>query len=326
MNRIVTGTYKNERAIILENDLIKLTLLPGWGSKIVSIIYKPLNYETLWQNPGENYIKTGYGEPYEKGEFSGFDEMFPSISRCIYEGYPWAGIEIPDHGEVWSIPWDYGLGGDLVRLWVNGVRFPYQLEKRVFLEKERIYLKYRAINESSFDLDFIWAAHPLFNAAPGMEFIVPGGMDKVINSVPGPRLKEYGKVYDFPIAKLFDGRELNLGIVPERNDFGYQKYYFSGKMTEGWCILYDRIKKLNIGLTFPEDRVPYLGVWVNEGGWEGQYNIAPEPATGAMDRIDFARIWGMNSVLKAKESMEWYLNVSFKEGERTNWESLKKNK
>jgi len=75
-------------------------------------------------------------------------------------------------------------------------------------------------------------------------------------------------------------------------------------------VLYDRGQGFNIGLSFPPDRVPYLGMWVNEGGWEGQYNIAPEPATGAMDRPDAAKEWGMNSVLKPGEPYWWYLTVS----------------
>ena len=57
-------------------------------------------------------------------------------------------------------------------------------------------------------------------------------------------------------------------------------------------------------------------MWVNEGGWDGQYNIAPEPATGGMDRVDFSKMWGMNSVLKARESARWFLNISLKEGQK----------
>jgi galactose mutarotase-like enzyme len=210
MNKIATGSYKDVKSIVLENDYLRVILLPDWGSKIVSIWYKNIDHELLWQNPGKEYIKTGYGEPFEKGEFSGFDEMFPTISRCSYELGPWKGIELPDHGEVWSIPWEYGLGGDLVRLWVHGIRFPYRLEKRVYLEEKRIFMKYRAQNLSPFDLDFIWAAHPLFNATEGMELIVPAGMNRIVNSVSGPRLGSYGSVYDFPSANLDDGKEFTV--------------------------------------------------------------------------------------------------------------------
>ncbi len=316
MNTIKIGTYKDVKTIVLENDVITIEILPEWGSKIVSFFYKPLKYELLWQNPGKNYTKTKYGDPYESGEVSGLDEMFPTISPCHCENFPWVGTEMPDHGELWSIPWDYETGDDYVRLWVHGVRFPYKLEKRVYLKDSSIHIEYNAVNLSDFEFDFIWAAHPLFCASEGMEIILPPSMNKIINSVPGPRLKDYGKVYSFPVAQFQDGSELNLGNIPEKNDFGYQKYYFLGKTDEGWCILYDGKKRINIGMSYPVEKVPYLGMWVNEGGWEGQYNIAPEPATGGMDRVDAAKIWGMNSVLKGNEYYEWYLNISVSEGEK----------
>lgn len=313
MSVISTGTYKDVDAAILENDKLKVALLPEIGSKIASIVYKPLNYETLWQNPGKKYKKTNYGDSFPAGEFSGFDEMFPSISRCFYENPPFAGVEIPDHGEVWSIPWQYSIKNGCIVLEVKGVRLPYKLRKAVSLEDNRIHIEYQAINLSKFDWDFIWAAHPLFNASNGMEFIVPSGMDKIVNAVPGKRLSDYGKTYDFPVAQLADGK-FNLAVVPGKNDEGFQKYYFLGKVTQGWCILYDPAEKLNIGLSFPKEQVPYLGMWLNEGGWDGQYNIAPEPATAAMDSIAAAKLWQTGSVLKANQTLEWYLNIDFKEG------------
>jgi hypothetical protein len=139
-------------------------------------------------------------------------------------------------------------------------------------------------------------------------------MNKIVNAVAGKRLADYGRTYDFPNAQLADGSKFNLSIVPEKNNFGYQKYYFLGKVTQGWCILYDPAEKLNIGLSFPKEQVPYLGMWLNEGSWDGQYNIAPEPATGAMDSITAAKLWQTGSVLKAGQSLDWYLNIGFKEG------------
>ena len=81
-------------------------------------------------------------------------------------------------------------------------------------------------------------------------------------------------------------------------------------------MLHDPKLGLNIGLAWPGDTVPFLGIWVNEGGWADQYNVAPEPATGAMDRVDFARMWAMNSVLRAGEKEEWRLSITLRQGER----------
>ncbi len=314
MTRISMGAYKDQRAIILESGEARAVLLPDSGAKLASLVHRGLGVETLWQNPAPAYTSSRYGEHYEDGEFSGADEMFPTISRCLYEAPPWAGVEAPDHGEVWSLPWEHSLTADAVRLWVHGVRFPYRLEKTVSLSEGRLTCRYRAENLSVFPLDFIWSAHPLFNASGGMRFLVPPAMGRVVNAVPGPVLGPYGERYAFPAARLAGGGEVRLDRMPPRNPSGWQKYWFDGPVTEGWCLLYDPARRLAVGLAFPREQVPYLGMWLNEGGYAGQYNIAPEPATAAMDRIDFSKMWGMGSTLQPRESREWHLIVSLAEG------------
>jgi hypothetical protein len=313
MNTVKHGAFKDQEAIILENDMLRAVLLPSWGAKTVSLVHKGCGIETLWQNPAPVFARTSYAQPFDDGEFAGFDEMFPTISRCYYESAPWAGVEAPDHGEVWTIPWKADFENNSVTLSVSGTRFPYRLRKTVSLNGQKLISRYEAVNLSRFPMDFIWAAHPLFNAAVGMQFIVPQGMNRIINAVPGPTLGGYGRQLDFPVAHTLDGKEVHLDSVPPRNPVGFQKYWFAGKVTDGWCMIRDGAARLTIGMAFPRVEVPYLGMWLNEGGYSGQYNIAPEPATAAMDRIDFAKMWGMGSVLAAMSRMEWYLVIALSE-------------
>jgi galactose mutarotase-like enzyme len=314
MSAVSRGTYKDQEALILENESARAVLLPEWGAKTISLVHKGLGIETLWQNPEPKFRRTVYGDPYGDGEFAGFDEMFPTVSRCYYESPPWAGIEAPDHGEVWTVPWETAIEGDLATLSVHGTRFPYTLRKTVSLDGARLVARYAAENLSSEPMDFIWAAHPLFIATEGMRFIVPRGMTKAINAVPGLTLGSYGRELDFPLARGEGGGELRLDRVPKRNTTGYQKYWFAEKATEGWCMLRDDNTTLTIGLAFSRETVPYLGMWLNEGGYGGQYNIAPEPATAAMDRLDFARMWGKGSILPPKSRVEWELVIALAEG------------
>ena len=77
-----------------------------------------------------------------------------------------------------------------------------------------------------------------------------------------------------------------------------------------WCALRDLVTGDTVGLSYPVNKLPYLGIWVNEGGYKDQYNIAPEPGTGALDRLDIAKQWNRVSVLKAKSEYSWYLNIT----------------
>ena len=79
---ITEGGYKDARAVILESEALRVTLIPDWGAKMASLIHKPAGVEHLNQLPGKEFLKSTYGAPYVKGEFGGFDEMFPTITEC----------------------------------------------------------------------------------------------------------------------------------------------------------------------------------------------------------------------------------------------------
>ena len=159
--------YKDQPAITLESAKVAAQFLPGIGAKMCSLIYKPVSLELLLQRPNETYRLAPYdGDYVAQGECSGFDEMFPSIDRCFYEGYPWRGTPIPDHGEVWSIPWAWDDQDGRLHLVTHGVRFPYRLEKWVsFADDATLRTDYRLTNLSGFDLDFMWASP--HDAEPG---------------------------------------------------------------------------------------------------------------------------------------------------------------
>ena len=154
--------------------------LPGIGAKMCSLVYKPAGLELLVQRPNEAYRLAAYdGDYVAQGECSGFDEMFPSIDKCFYEGYPWRGTPIPDHGEVWSIPWAWDDQDGRLHLVTHGVRFPYRLEKWVsFADDETLHTDYRLTNLSPFDFDFMWAAHPMFILEEGAELALPAGVEQ----------------------------------------------------------------------------------------------------------------------------------------------------
>src|SRR6266542_2444867 len=162
MMPIYASQYKDQSAITLESERISAQFLPSIGSKMCSLVYKPLQRELMVQNPSEKYLRQPYDGHYESAECSGFDEMFPSIDTCFYENYPWQGTKIPDHGEVWNLKWDHKVENEQLTMSTCGVRFPYKLEKVLsFTAPHILHTKYVLTNLSDFDFDFIWAAHTM---------------------------------------------------------------------------------------------------------------------------------------------------------------------
>lgn len=309
---VYESQYKGQKCINLDSGNLVVKILPFLGGKIQSIYDKNKNKEYLYQSPGEDYKKSEYDTLFENGDFSGFDEMFPSISECFYPSGPWRGIKVPDHGEVWSIPWDYRIENNCVFTSVYGVRFPYKLERKVeFVECNSIRISYKAINLSNFDFEFLWAAHPLFNCSENTRILLPKSVNKIINTVPSKRLGEFGEIHNWPLTRTPDGQEYDMSEVSPEHSRLYEKYYVYGKVKEGWCALYDSKNGDVIGLSFPVNKVPYLGFWINEGGYGGQYNAALEPCIGALDRIDTAKQWNQVGIIEAKSEVDWFLNIVF---------------
>ena len=87
---IVDRTFKT---YVLENRYLKVTLLPEFGGRILSIIYKPTGHEQLYRSE--------VGVPYgiKAGNFY-YDWMM--VYGGIFPTFPDA-----EHGKTWLKPWDF---------------------------------------------------------------------------------------------------------------------------------------------------------------------------------------------------------------------------
>jgi hypothetical protein len=310
--RVFESRYKDQRAITIESDLMTALILPDIGAKLCSFCYRPLDLELLVQRPGEQYLLQPYDGSYVASECSGMDDMFPTIDECHYEAYPWKGTRMPDHGEVWSIPWDCTESDGCLHCVTHGVRFPYQLEKWVsFSGDTTLHIQYRLSNLSPFALDYLWAAHPMFVLQEGAELQLPAGVQAVtLVSSLGRGSGCYGDTFDWPIAALATGQSVDLRRIQPKASQAYRKYYVKGRMPEGWCALTYPKSQLALRLDFPVQTVPYLAILPNEGGWQDLYNVFLEPCTAPFDRPDIARLHRALSTVNGRSTHEWHLDMS----------------
>ena len=87
---IVDRTFRTH---VLENRYLKVTLLPEFGGRILSIIYKPTGHEQLY--------RTEVGVPYgiKAGNFY-YDWLM--VYGGIFPTFPDA-----EHGKTWLKPWNF---------------------------------------------------------------------------------------------------------------------------------------------------------------------------------------------------------------------------
>ena len=89
---IVDRTFRTH---VLENRYLKVTLVPEFGGRILSIIYKPTGHEQLY--------RTEVGVPYgmKAGNFY-YDWLM--VYGGIFPTFP-----DPEHGRTWLKPWDFRI-------------------------------------------------------------------------------------------------------------------------------------------------------------------------------------------------------------------------
>lgn len=80
---------------VIENELIRLVVLPEYGARVISFYYKPTGHEYLYQSE--------CGTPYEirNGIFY-YDWLM--VYGGIFPTFP-----EPEHGKTWLLPWDYSI-------------------------------------------------------------------------------------------------------------------------------------------------------------------------------------------------------------------------
>ncbi len=84
-------TSREYELLVLENDYLRVTLLPELGGRVYQMTFKPTGHDVLYQNP---VIKPTHWGPPEQGWW------------LAIGGIEW-GLPVDEHGYEWGQPWDY---------------------------------------------------------------------------------------------------------------------------------------------------------------------------------------------------------------------------
>lgn len=302
------GLYKGSPCYTLENDWISMVILPALGAKIASLVYKPQNFEVFFQPTGHIYPLPQYGADFSCYDTSGADEMYPTIDPCCYPAPGYSEVSLPDHGELWSIPWQVIADEGRVVSTAQGISLPYTFERVITLADHVVQISYRVRNTGQAKLYGLWAFHGLVACDQGTKLLLPQA-ERVINVHDSTVLGSVGTSHKFPLSIGVDGQKIDLSRIGPCSLRRTEKFYIQGKIAQGTAGLTLNAGKLLYQLSFPQERVPYLGVWINMGGFKGEYNCALEPASGYYDSL--AEAYRSNSLvpLNPGENQEWYLNI-----------------
>lgn len=290
---------------VLENDALRVVIVPELGAKIASLVDKVADHE--WLAPPTHPVRArGYGDTFIDHDMAGWDEMFPTINACPSPHDP--SVTLPDHGEVWALPWDVLTAAEnRLELQVLGRALPYHLSRTAALdEKLGLTLAYSLKATSDTPVDFLWAAHPLFNADEHTRIELPDSITQVINVADHPLWGAPDRELAYPLTPGIAQRLDRVGD-PSRKD--YRKYYVPPDQSVASAALVQEDKGRALSLSWTGTFAPYLGVWVDEGTYSRGTTVALEPSSGYYDSLTLAIANKRATVVMPGAVKTWRLEV-----------------
>lgn len=307
---IYQGNYKNRPAIIVENKTLRAVILPQDGAKMASLVAVQKNKELLATKSGNEYKVLDYEGSYVDSECSAFDDMCPTIDPYTPDGGENAGKTYPDHGECCRLAHDVQMTADSAIFTARSRLFPITYKKTVTAKEDGLAVTYEIENEGKEEFPFLWAGHVMLKGEDGMTLRTPFEENAPMEMV--------FVTLGYDQAAL--PKDRLMGFAPG-NGAAY-KFYYLEKIKEGrFSAVYANGEELTF--SYDKDKLPYLGVWLNNGEFQNLYNIAPEPCNIPFDSPEKAKLKGYTASIPAKEKFKMTIDISYKgeKNEQSNYES-----
>jgi hypothetical protein len=290
------------RALRIENDQLRATILLDKGADIYELTYKPRGIDVLWKTPW------GLREPTRGAALSldsettwleyypgGWQVLFPNGGdECSYRG-----ARLNMHGEASLIAWEcrgifQGARFAEVHLETRLLRSPFRIRRTLRVEQGRpaLFIHERVTNEAGEPMDYMWGHHPAFGAPflSGACRVDTAARtllaDEVLTGTHNPL--QGGQRYTWPLAETASGL-VDMSRVPGPNEPRYTLGYLAD-FEAGWYAITNPELGFGVGLSWPVEVFPYAWLWQEMHASSGFpfykncYTMAIEPNTSIPGR------------------------------------------
>lgn len=295
--------YKDVPAVELKNEKYKIIVLPEDGAKIVSFVTVDDGKEYFYQNQSEKYLRIREKDDYEQGECSGFDDMFPTINSIIVNKGLRKGMLYNDHGEVCRLPFSCEIIQNGVILKTESKRLAYSYTKKITENENGDFTVFYDIkNCLKDDFQILWATHCMVKAYEGGKIVVPFSNDTNADLM-FDKKGEFGKSGER--VKLSYQMLHSKKFCKDANNY---KYYLADEICDGY--LGYQFDDKTFMLRFDKDKLPYIGIWVNDGSFKQIQCVGLEVCTVGYDDIYYAEKYGRKSIIREESEFSFRLTLS----------------
>ncbi len=271
-------------AHMLNNEEVELVVVPELGAKIISLKNLRTGREWLWYPKGNlKLFRNHPGDEFSISPLVGIDECLPTILPCS-----WRGRELPDHGEVWNLPWRVDA-----EAWENGILktdirlkiSPFALERTIELQGNEVHISYTLNNLSVAEENFVWAIHPLLRLEAGDRLELPDSTRKLLN----------GEAWIDAVSST----------IPAKNC----AKAFARPIREAWAAIKNEAQGDRLEFAWDAVENNTLGLWLTRGGWHGHHHFAIEPTNAGDDSLTVAAGRKHCGTVAGNGSVTWQLGL-----------------
>ena len=291
----------DESIVTLSTDELRVDVRAGRGARITSLVNRRDGREWLAQS------RRAFAEssPVERAVFTetdhcGWDEMFPSVDPCRFPAPPFAGIEVPDHGELWTCAWEsWGASATTLSQRARSDVFGYSFERTLHLDRSTMRCEYM-VDVGDGPKALLWALHPQFSAQVGTRLVVPGARSSVLDTTVAASTREVDWPGDVVVER---------DVTPGANRM---LYLHPGDEVDEAALI-DRSGSY-VSLRWDRSFARYLGVWADHARHAVGRVIAVEPTNGFFDDLARAYNNGTVTTFTPGEPVSWWVEVSVGKG------------
>lgn len=277
--------------LTVENDHLRVEIIPALGGKISSIYNKQLGEEFLWSNSGLTLRESQPGDDYDSNFWGGIDELLPNDLPEQIDG-----VTYPDHGELWTAHLDYSMLDNGISVYgllpLSGLYY----RKTIYLEVDapKINIEYNIVNRSAKCRQFLWKLHAALRIAEGDQLVSPARNAKIVS--PGAsRFDEPGE-FQWPVLRGTDA-----SVVPKKGNTMDFFYLYDSPVGEMSLITGDG--KCRFSYYYDQLVFPYQWYFATYGQFRDHYTAILEPASAMPARVNEAAELGQCSVLEPGEEI-----------------------
>jgi hypothetical protein len=282
-----------DMVVTLENQDLQVAVMAQNGGRIISLRGRRDDRQWL-SGPRANSTSPGVlGDVFTETDHFGWDEMLPTVDPCRYGREPYVDVEMADHGELWTAPWEVlSQNATSLHQRVRGRRLSYTFERRVELRGAVVRCEYWC--ETPVDTAMLWALHPQFELRELTRLHLHPAPSKILDT-------SRGEVRDV----AWEG-DVNL----ERDvPLGEDRMLYVEPGTRVDAVSLTDGDGAAVTMTWDTTFAPYLGIWADRGRYSAGRVIAIEPTNGFFDELTRALENDRVTIFRAHRPLTWWVEI-----------------